>query len=289
MDPYLSQRAQDIAARKAALQNEISATLRPFYCELCDKQFQNVSQYDEHTNSYAHHHKVRLRDMQLNARPTPKDELEKRKEKERRREEKELRKIAAAAGIKMPKPPVLPSGVSSSLAPSLAAPLPNPEGKSGFQPISSGEPKKGGWATVSTPAAQSSGFKKSGWAAVGPSSTISDPRPSSSSGSSVSNSSQAPPIPPPPALPSTSHLLPPTSTPQAPTFRNAGWTALETTVSRPSPSSQSSPPVQLATVSDSHVGTSALPPPQQPTATPAKPASTGWKQFQSSLKGQNRR
>ncbi|KAF6766261.1 hypothetical protein DFP72DRAFT_1038961 [Ephemerocybe angulata] len=78
------------------------------------REFKNVSQYDEHTNSYAHHHKARLRDMNANARPTAKEDLDKRKEKERRREEKELRKIAAANGIKMPKPPVHASASAST-------------------------------------------------------------------------------------------------------------------------------------------------------------------------------
>ena len=68
-------------AKKAAVQTEISTTLRAFYCELCDKQFQNVAQYDEHTNSYAHHHKARFRDMQLASRAASgsKEEIDKRK------------------------------------------------------------------------------------------------------------------------------------------------------------------------------------------------------------------
>ncbi|KAJ3536638.1 hypothetical protein NM688_g6808 [Phlebia brevispora] len=55
---------QESVAKRAAVQSEISSVLKPFYCELCEKQFQNVAQYDEHTNSYAHHHKARFRDMQ---------------------------------------------------------------------------------------------------------------------------------------------------------------------------------------------------------------------------------
>ncbi|EPQ60918.1 hypothetical protein GLOTRDRAFT_113421, partial [Gloeophyllum trabeum ATCC 11539] len=85
---------EDAAAKKAALQQEISSTLRPFYCELCDKQFKNVAQYDEHTNSYAHHHKARARDMQaaqklMQGRGT-KEDVDRRKEKERKREEREM-------------------------------------------------------------------------------------------------------------------------------------------------------------------------------------------------------
>ncbi|KAF8845417.1 hypothetical protein BDN67DRAFT_865269, partial [Paxillus ammoniavirescens] len=140
---------EDVAAKRAAVRSEITDTLRPFYCALCEKQFQNVAQYDEHTNSYAHHHKARLKDMQANARLVNQDEVEKRKEKERKREEKELRKLAKAQGIKMAKPPAIiaapgsDTGITSETKPS------------GF--------KKAGWASVST-APEPPEIKRSGWA-----------------------------------------------------------------------------------------------------------------------------
>ncbi|KAK0208523.1 G-patch-domain Zn-finger DNA-binding protein [Desarmillaria ectypa] len=136
---------QDDAARRSALANELFDTLKPFYCSLCDKQFKNVTQYDEHTNSYAHHHKARFRDMQANVRIKPQDEVDKRKEKERKREERELRKIAAANGVKMTK----------SLNPVTATSTDS--GDSTSQPsiphVTSGNAQLG--------------FKKSGWAAIG--------------------------------------------------------------------------------------------------------------------------
>ncbi|KZT21697.1 G-patch-domain-containing protein, partial [Neolentinus lepideus HHB14362 ss-1] len=129
---------EDAAAKKAALQEEISTTLRAFYCELCDKQFKNVAQYDEHTNSYAHHHKARARDMQaaqkLMQGRGSKEDIDKRKEKERKREEKEMRKLAAAAGIKLAKPPALASASTAGADPA--------ETSAGF--------KKSGWAAVSS-------------------------------------------------------------------------------------------------------------------------------------------
>src|ERR1700731_2234640 len=95
---------QASVARRTALATEISSTLKPFYCALCEKQFQNVAQYDEHTNSYAHHHKARLRDTNANQRAmVAKEDPDKRRENERKREEKELRKIAKAQGIKISK------------------------------------------------------------------------------------------------------------------------------------------------------------------------------------------
>ncbi|TBU35043.1 hypothetical protein BD311DRAFT_624846, partial [Dichomitus squalens] len=150
---------EDAVARRAAVQSEISSVLRPFYCEVCEKQFKNVAQYDEHTNSYAHHHKVRFRDMQLAQRASrnTEEEINKRKEKERKREEKELRKIAKAAGVKMAKPPVAIAAVveASSVPAGSAGP--------------SGNLKKGGWATVTTPSANTPSPpaeppQRSGWA-----------------------------------------------------------------------------------------------------------------------------
>ncbi|KAJ3870144.1 hypothetical protein EV359DRAFT_76139 [Lentinula novae-zelandiae] len=151
---------EDAVARKSAVAEEISDVLKAFYCSLCDKQFKNVAQYDEHTNSYAHHHKARFKDMQASSRIKPQEEIEKRKEKEQKREEKQLRKIAAASGVKMAKTTLPPSG-----APVLA---PVANGTSGFQPS--------GWASVSgsgdsTLSSSSGGFKKAGWASVGPSSS----------------------------------------------------------------------------------------------------------------------
>lgn len=265
---------QELAARKAALENEISTTLRPFYCEICDKQFKNVAQYDEHTNSYAHHHKARLRDVHVNARPTPKDELDKRKEKERRREEKELRKIAAANGIKMAKPLVLPPTQSaSSSAPPVPASVPSHDTSMEVHTASS-EPKKGGWAAVSSSTPQL-GFKKSSWSTVVPSlphpQTVVNSWPSASMGAQPS----------PPAFPQ-----PHTST-DAPAFRNAGWTSLETSNSQVMASAMP-PDRPMETLSVSLAAQAPPPSESQTPAPPLRPIGAGWKQFQSSMKGKNR-
>ncbi|KAF7339673.1 G-patch-domain Zn-finger DNA-binding protein [Mycena sanguinolenta] len=182
---------EDLVARRTALDSELSTAIKAFYCELCEKQFKTVVAYTEHTNSYAHHHKARFKDMQANIR-IPQDDVDKRKEKERKREEKELRKIAAANGIKMAKPT---PAVIPTLAPA------EPVGAS-----IDGEPMDSG-----RPSASSSGFKKSGWATVG-SSTSAGP-------------------PPEPAVPSA-----PSSSFNHSASRTGGWASLG------SGSSQSSPP-----------------------------------------------
>ena len=231
------QPCQDIVAKRAAVKSEITDTLRPFYCTLCEKQFQNVAQYDEHTNSYAHHHKARLRDMQANARLVNQEELEKRKEKERKREEKELRKLAKAQGIKIAKP------VTASPAPVLA---PTESDAGPTHETKLGGFKGAGWAAVTAAPKSSDGdSKRSGWAPVNP----------------------APPLPVHPVPPpdDTTPIAPPPSrsllVSGAPMFRNAGWTTLDSS----SPRSVLPPPSPPAP--------SALPPPP-PTNAPPPPPST---------------
>lgn len=213
---------QDDAARRAALKSEISDTLKAFYCSLCEKQFQNVTQYDEHTNSYAHHHKARLRDMQANTRMTTQEDVDKRKEKERKREEKELRKIAKAAGIKMAKPINTPTIVPSAQAPAAVEASLSPDAQSTSF-------KKTGWATVSAPVEPVTGFKRSGWASFDSNAPPSAP------------SAPLPPSPPPVISP------PPASRSAAtPTFRTGGWTSLDVgssqSVTLPPPSNNAAPP-----------------------------------------------
>ncbi|KAF7310706.1 hypothetical protein HMN09_00613500 [Mycena chlorophos] len=144
------QTREDNVARSMVLQNELSSTIKAFYCELCDKQFTKVAAYTEHTNSYAHHHKARFKDMQSSMRGTQ-DDADKRKEKERKREERELRKLAAAKGIKLAKSaPAAPAPPMAAAPPAPPAPNPsdmdidgepiNPPPASGWIPVPPSEP-----------------------------------------------------------------------------------------------------------------------------------------------------
>ncbi|KAH9487145.1 G patch domain-containing protein 8 [Psilocybe cubensis] len=268
---------EDSVARKTALESEISSTLRPFYCTLCDKQFKNVAQYDEHTNSYAHHHKARFKDMQASARLKPKEEVDKRKEKERKREEKELRKIAAANGIKMPKPAATPAAMALVAQPSPSA---GPNATANNMDIDgipiSTDSKRSNWASFSGDSHQGSsqgsaggsngGFSKSGWATVG----------GPSSNSSTAASSRFGP-------PTESHLFglsvsqpagEQTSTRSGhnPTFRNAGWTSLDTGNSQSQPPRPPPPP---APTSNWHPQDHAPPPPPPPAEAPPPPPELG--------------
>ncbi|KAF7306709.1 hypothetical protein MIND_00462600 [Mycena indigotica] len=174
---------KDNVARRSALETQLSSTIKAFHCELCDKQFKNIAAYTEHTNSYAHHHKARFKDMQSSMRGTQ-DEAEKRKEKERKREEKEMRKMAAAKGIKLIKPTTV---------------VPSSSGPSHSDMDIDGEP------IITEPTPQS-GFKASGWTTVASSSEPPNP-------ATTTPTPAAPPPPPPsePPLPPpiTTHPIPP--------------------------------------------------------------------------------
>ncbi|KZW01928.1 hypothetical protein EXIGLDRAFT_744417 [Exidia glandulosa HHB12029] len=189
-------------AQKQTIKTELAQTLRPFYCEVCDKQYNNIAQYDEHCNSYAHAHKQRAKDVQdaERAKRAQTGEVDARKEKERKREEKELRKMAKAAGIKLPvttaglpAAPLAPTAgdkpagggfkksgwasVSATTAPPASTSDPGQQAQASTTASSSGF-KRAGWANVSSASASESielapenpatGFKRAGWASVTP-------------------------------------------------------------------------------------------------------------------------
>lgn len=251
---------KDQVARRAAVQDEITNSLRAFYCSLCDKQFQNVAQYDEHTNSYAHHHKARFRDMQANARIKPQEDIDKRKEKERKREERELRKIAAAAGIKMPK---VIGPQTGSAPPVLAPAAPASDELATMDVEPSSLEKKGDWpsnSTISsTPSAPVPGFKKSGWTTVGSSfyDHFSQRPPSPQSNSSFGWAPAPTFAPSSTATTSESYLSPSYHTPS---FRTGGWTSLDTGIATTVQSSclMTTPPAPT-TIPVTPVTTSELP------------------------------
>lgn len=218
--------------------------------------------------------------MTANARPTSKDELDKRKEKERRREEKELRKIAKAAGIKMPKLPAPSSGMPATV------PISEPMASfsQGGIASESSQLKKEGWTTVGAPTG--TGFKKSGWATVG-----SAPQ-SSSSGFSASSLA---PTGAQTTIDVPSHTAANSPASSAPGFRQAGWASLDPVNPQQSrrPQPQADPhssPTQPSYASQAPSQAPAATTPPKPKATDPRPSGGGgWKQFQSSMRGKSRR
>ncbi|CAG7848045.1 SubName: Full=Related to G-patch-domain Zn-finger DNA-binding protein-Laccaria bicolor {ECO:0000313/EMBL:CCA71816.1} [Serendipita indica DSM 11827] len=190
---------EESVARQAAIQTEITGVLKPFYCQLCDKQFLNVGQYDEHTNSYAHHHKARMKDLNASAK-VGKESQSVRAEKERKREE-------------------------PTLLPSFGTPSTPGEGS-----------QKTGWASVTSASTSS---KSGGWATVGAakppgaSPIILDPAqspaPPAEAPPPLPPTEAPPPLPPsdspPPVPPLDDHPTKPV-TKRAPRFKSSGWTNL---------------------------------------------------------------
>ncbi|KAI8391216.1 uncharacterized protein BYT42DRAFT_556057 [Radiomyces spectabilis] len=177
------------AQKKEAIQRELEEVKRAFYCELCDKQYKKISEYEQHLQSYDHHHRKRFKDMreQTKKSAVALNEQKKKREREKKREERELRRIQETAQKRMNdlekegKKPVTsipkPSPSSSSASGTGGGggwtnvnPLPASAASSGWTTVTaatavtptSSAPSAGGWASV--PAA-------SGWTAVTSSTT----------------------------------------------------------------------------------------------------------------------
>ena len=54
--PDLLEQYQVNAEKERALTETLLEMNKSFYCELCDKQYTKYSEYDNHINSYSHHH-----------------------------------------------------------------------------------------------------------------------------------------------------------------------------------------------------------------------------------------
>ncbi len=181
--------------------------------------------------------------MQANSRIRPQVEIDKRKEKERKREEKELRKIAAANGIRMPKASASTSATHVTMADAVSS--------MDIDGTPAELPKKLGWAAVSSTSTQdtlnaASGLKnKSGWATMGesssvvpqPPSTPAPPPPPPPPGDLNGVQQQRPP-PPPPDLPPQTLPPPMKPTSHTPSFRAAGRMSLDTGSSQTLPRPQ---------------------------------------------------
>ncbi|KAI9352126.1 hypothetical protein BDR26DRAFT_797845 [Obelidium mucronatum] len=97
------------------VKEEIKAVTRPFYCELCDKQYTKISEFDMHLSSYDHNHKqvyflfvwyyspvlLRFKDMQEMSKrgglPGVASSKRAREDKEKAREEREFKRLQEAA------------------------------------------------------------------------------------------------------------------------------------------------------------------------------------------------
>jgi hypothetical protein len=54
---------QKVAERELQIEDDVKHMNREFYCDICDKQYKNVSEMANHLSSYDHHHKKRFMEM----------------------------------------------------------------------------------------------------------------------------------------------------------------------------------------------------------------------------------
>ncbi|KAF8934311.1 G patch domain-containing protein 8 [Haplosporangium gracile] len=138
-----------------AIQAELTMVKSAFYCALCDKQYERISDYEVHLSSYDHNHKKRFKEMKDTSRAGAAQTTSKIKEKERKREERELAKMQEAAmkraggagGAISQQPLGTPSGINTNSKSSF-----QPVQASGFQPVQSSGFQTVSNATAATPA-----------------------------------------------------------------------------------------------------------------------------------------
>ncbi|ORZ01168.1 hypothetical protein BCR43DRAFT_169560 [Syncephalastrum racemosum] len=136
------------AEKQQAIHKEIKDVTRAFYCELCDKQYSKVIDYDKHLQSYDHHHKKRFKDMKESTRKSSfaQSAKDKKRERERKREERERQKMEEA---------IMKQASRTQKEPS--------EGSSRWKPMGAAvaKPSSGGWAQMDEP--RSSAQINQGW------------------------------------------------------------------------------------------------------------------------------
>lgn len=152
--------------KKQAIAQESKEIRKAFYCELCDKQYKKISEYEQHLQSYDHHHKKRFKDMKENTRNSTinQSEREKKLARERKRDEKELKRMQDALQKKL-------GGSYNSMnqpkTPSALSTIPSTGSNSGGGwtnteiTTSRGGGGGGGWSTSTIPIAKPSIVKPS--------------------------------------------------------------------------------------------------------------------------------
>ncbi|KAG2171744.1 hypothetical protein INT43_008124, partial [Umbelopsis isabellina] len=159
-----------VTHKKEEVKNDVKEILRAFYCELCDKQYSKISEYEQHLQSYDHHHKKRFKDMRESSKSTEGAIAERaqRRDRERKREERENRRIQEAmmkrSGIQIdavPKPTAAPAAIKLADASTKTDDY--------SKGTATTQVSTGGWATVPEALSSTSAPRASVWTvAAGP-------------------------------------------------------------------------------------------------------------------------
>mmetsp|Transcript_21625 Transcript_21625/g.47503 ORF Transcript_21625/g.47503 Transcript_21625/m.47503 type:complete len:300 (-) Transcript_21625:73-972(-) len=133
---------EDRAKRETVLEKEtrvkeaVKQMVDVFKCQLCNKQYKNVMEYEQHLSSYDHHHKKRLMEMKDTMRESREDIIK----RDQRRVEKEMEKFNQLFQAKQA------AGGSALVAPTAPEPtaLPSVEGRTAIKMGFGGKKQKGG-------------------------------------------------------------------------------------------------------------------------------------------------
>ena len=170
-------------ARRQGIADAVKRENATFYCEVCNKQYVKITEYENHMSSYDHHHKKRFREMQQDQKARSKLLAPSAAKKKPRKDPALIAAEAAAAATAaaaaaaaadnppLPPPPTQPppppptqpppppppppppdeptdSAVSNTpaLPPPALAPAPAPAGGGGGAPSAPAKPSFGGMA-----------------------------------------------------------------------------------------------------------------------------------------------
>jgi len=86
--PELKQLREQKVERKEKITADVTEIIKSYYCELCNKQYKNIGEMQNHLTSYDHHHKKRFQDMRV---------TEKNRKGIKKKQDKELQRIMQAA------------------------------------------------------------------------------------------------------------------------------------------------------------------------------------------------
>ncbi|KAH3744734.1 calcium homeostasis endoplasmic reticulum protein [Pelomyxa schiedti] len=100
-----------------AREKEVQDITRVFYCELCNKQYKKISEFESHLSSYDHNHKKRFKDMQQMDRLSRDARSKKQQNKEMKRLMQEAEARAKATSMRAP-PAIPPAPVLYKALPS---------------------------------------------------------------------------------------------------------------------------------------------------------------------------
>jgi len=116
--------------------------LRAFYCELCDRGYSRISEYEAHLSSYTHTHKKNFKEMKASQKDTSSSATESRRERERIREEKEMQRLMGATGNPPPTMSTSTGIKSISLTPKPGFKNVTNTPASGWKTVGAAPPKK---------------------------------------------------------------------------------------------------------------------------------------------------